>query len=157
MLTGKSAGFQFLTCCLFVIMQLLRVGGWVCNELNRMRAGFQVAYILAYKGGYMSTMQLQEGIRDINLTYLMLAQQMIKEDRSAAIFRLGISQDLVDIIAGLTPAQVIKMAASNMLLCRFRFDENLLLNMVTGYSKDRMMSQAHAAILMSAQPVEELA
>jgi hypothetical protein len=27
---------------------------------------------------------------------------------------------------------------------------------VTGYSKDRMMSQAHAAILMSAQPVEEL-
>jgi len=108
------------------------------------------------QGGYMSTMQLQEGIRDINLTYLMLAQQMIKEDRPAAIFRLGIGQDLVDIIAGLTPAQIIKMAASNMLLCRFRFDENLLLNMVTGYSKDRMMSQAHAAILMSAQPVEEL-
>ena len=49
MLTRKSAGFQFLTCCLFVIMQLLRVG-WVCNELDRMRAGFQVAYILAYKG-----------------------------------------------------------------------------------------------------------
>ena len=105
----------------------------------------------------MGTMQLQEGIRDINLTYLMLAQQMIKEDKPAAIFRLGISQDLVDIIAGLSPAQLIKLAASNMLLCRFRFDENLLLNMVTGYSKDRMMSQAHAAILMSAQPVEELA
>jgi len=105
----------------------------------------------------MNTVQLQEGIRDINLTYLMLAQQMIKDDKAAAIFRLGISQDLVDVIAGLTPPQVIKMASSNMLLCRFRFDENLLLNMVTGYSKDRMMSQAHAAILMSAQPVEELA
>ena len=108
-------------------------------------------------GGYMSTMQLQEGIRDLNLTYLMLAQQMIKEDRPAAIFRLGLSQDLVDIIGGLTPAQVVRMAASNMLLCRFRFDENLLLNMVSSYSKDRMMSQAHAAILMAAQPVEELA
>lgn len=104
----------------------------------------------------MNTMQLQEGIRDINLTYLMLAQQMIKEDRVAAIFRLGISQDLVDIIGSLTPPQLIKMAASNMLLCRFRFDESLLLNMVTDYSKDRMMSQAHAAILMSAQPVEEI-
>jgi len=104
----------------------------------------------------MNTMQLQEGIRDINLTYLMLAQQMIKEDRAAAIFRLGISQDLVDIIGSLTPPQLIKMAASNMLLCRFRFDESLLLNMVTDYSKDRMMSQAHAAILMSAQPVEEI-
>lgn len=105
----------------------------------------------------MNIMQLQESIRDINLTYLMLAQEMIKSDKSAAIFRLGISQDLVDVIGKLSPAQMIKMAASNMLLCRFRFDEKLLLNMVTGYSKDRLMSQAHAAILMSAQAVEELA
>lgn len=105
----------------------------------------------------MNSTQLQEGVRDLNLTYLMLAQQMIKEDRAAAIFRLGLSQDLVDVIAGLSPAQVVKMAASNMLLCRFRFDETLLLNMVSDYSRDRMMSRAHAAILMSGQPVEELA
>lgn len=105
----------------------------------------------------MNIAQLHEGIRDINLTYLMLAQQMIKEDEAAAIFRLGIGQDLVKVIAQLTPPQIIKMAASNMLLCRFRFDEKLLLNLVTDYSKDRMMSQAHAAILMSAQAVEELA
>ncbi|MEO6974285.1 MAG: flagellar transcriptional regulator FlhD [Gallionella sp.] len=105
----------------------------------------------------MNIAQLHEGIRDINLTYLMLAQQMIKEDEPAAIYRLGIGQDLVKVIAQLTPPQIIKMAASNMLLCRFRFDEKLLLNLVTDYSKDRMMSQAHAAILMSAQAVEELA
>lgn len=105
----------------------------------------------------MNTMQLQEGIREINLTYLMLAQQMIKKDKPAAIFRLGISQDLVEVVGNLTPAQIIKMAASNMLLCRFRFDENLLLNLLTDFNKDRLMSQAHAAILMSAQPVEELA
>ena len=105
----------------------------------------------------MNITQLQEGIRDINLTYLMLAQQMIEADKAAAIFRLGIGQDLVELIGQLTPPQIIKMAASNMLLCRFRFDEKLLLNMVTDYSKDRMMSQAHAAILMSAQAVEELA
>lgn len=105
----------------------------------------------------MNTMQMQEGIRDINLTYLMLAQQMIKEDKAAAIFRLGISQDLVELIVNLTPAQVIKMSTSNMLLCRFRFDENLLLNMVNDYSKDRLMTQAHTAIMMAGQPVEELA
>jgi flagellar transcriptional activator FlhD len=105
----------------------------------------------------MNIAQLHEGIRDINLTYLILAQQMIKEDETSAIFRLGIGQDLVRVIAQLTPPQIIKMAASNMLLCRFRFDEKLLLNLVTDYSKDRLMSQAHAAILMSAQAVEELA
>lgn len=105
----------------------------------------------------MNTMQLQEGIRDINLTYLMLAQQMVKQDKSAAIFRLGLSQEMVDLIGGLTPAQIIKMASCNMLLCSFRFDENTLLNMVTDYSKSRMMAQMHAAILMSSQPVEEVA
>lgn len=105
----------------------------------------------------MNTMQLQEDIRDINLSYLMLAQRMIKENKAAAVFRLGISQDLVDMLANLAPAQVIKMAASNMLLCRFRFDEQLLLNMVADHNKDRLMSKAHAAILMLAQPVEELA
>ncbi len=65
----------------------------------------------------MNTAQLQDGIRDINFNYLMLAQQMIKEDRAAAIYRLGLSQDMVDMLSDLTPAQVIKMAVSNMLLC----------------------------------------
>jgi flagellar transcriptional activator FlhD len=44
-----------------------------------------------------------------------------------------------------------------MLLCCFRFDERLLLNMVTDHNKDRMMSQAHATILMAGQPAEALA
>lgn len=105
----------------------------------------------------MNTIQLQEGIRDINLSYLMLAQQMVKSDKAAAVFRLGLSQDLIDVISGLTPAQILKMASSNMLLCGFRFDENILLNMVTDYSKGRLMAQTHAAILMSDQAVVEMA
>ncbi|MDD2720994.1 MAG: flagellar transcriptional regulator FlhD [Gallionella sp.] len=105
----------------------------------------------------MNTMQLQEGIRDINLSYLMLAQQMVKADKVAAVFRLGLSQDLIDVIGGLTPAQILKMASSNMLLCGFRFDENLLLNLVSDYSKGRLMAQTHAAILMSDQAVVEMA
>jgi flagellar transcriptional activator FlhD len=105
----------------------------------------------------MNTSQMQEGIRDINLTYLMLAQDMIKQDKLSAIYRLGLTQELIDLIGGLTPAQIIKLASCNMLLCGFRFDENILLNMVTDYSKSRMMAQTHAAILMSSQLVEEIA
>jgi len=104
-----------------------------------------------------NTTQLHEGIRDINLSYLMLAQQMVKEDKAAAVYRLGLSQDLIDVIGGLTPAQIIKMACSNVLLCGFRFDENILLNMVTDYSKSRLMAQTHAAILMTDQAVAEIA
>jgi flagellar transcriptional activator FlhD len=49
------------------------------------------------------------------------------------------------------------MAASNMLVCRLRFDENLLLNMITDHTKDRLMAHPHAAILMAGQPAEQLA
>lgn len=104
----------------------------------------------------MNTNQMHEEIKETNLSYMLLAQQMIRDDKPSAIFRLGVSEELADLIVGLSSAQMLKMAASNMLLCRFRFDERLLLNMVTDYNKDRMMSQAHATILMSGQPAEAL-
>lgn len=105
----------------------------------------------------MNATQLHEEIKEANLSYMLLARQMIQEDKAAAMFRLGISEEMAELVAGLSPAQLIKMAASNMLLCRFRFDERLLLSMITDYNKDRMMSQAHATILMAGQPIEALA
>ena len=105
----------------------------------------------------MNAKQLHEEIKEANLSYMMLAKQMINDDKASAIFRLGISEEMADLVAGLTPAQLLKMAASNMLLCAFRFDERLLLNMVTDYNKDRMMSQAHATILMAGRPAEAIA
>lgn len=101
--------------------------------------------------------QLHEEIKETNFSYMLLAQQMIREDKASAIFRLGINEEMADLIAGLTPAQILKMSSSSMLLCSFRFDERLLLNMITDYNKDRMMSKAHTAILMSGQRAEALA
>ena len=105
----------------------------------------------------MSTEQLHEEIKEANLSYMLLARQMIQQDREAAMFRLGISEEMAELISGLSPAQLLKMAATNMLLCRFRFDERLLLNMISDHDNDRMMAQTHAAILMVGQPVEKLA
>ena len=105
----------------------------------------------------MNTTQLHEEIKEANLSYMLLARQMIHEDRAMAVFRLGISEEMAGLIAGLSPTQLLKMAASNMLLCRFRFDEKLLLSMITDYNKDRLMAEAHTAILMAGQPIEVLA
>lgn len=105
----------------------------------------------------MQIHQIHEEIRETNLSYMLLAQQMIQSDKVAAIFRLGVSEEMANLISGLSPAQILKMADSNMMLCRFRFDERLMLNMITDFNKDRMMSQAHTTILMTGQPVEALA
>ena len=105
----------------------------------------------------MNVNQMHSEIKDANLSYMLLAQQMIKDDKVSSIFRLGVSEEMATLIDGLTPAQVLKMASTNMMLCRLRFDERLLLNMISDFNKDRMMSQAHATILMTGQPVEALA
>ncbi len=105
----------------------------------------------------MNTSNMLGEIKELNLAYLMLAQHMIREDKSTAVYRLGISQELADIIANLTPGQVLKMAAGNVLLCRMRFDDRLILGLLTSHDKERSMPQSHAAILLAGQAVEALA
>ncbi len=96
-------------------------------------------------------------IKEVNLAYLMLAQNMVRSDREAAIFRLGISTEIADILERLTPGQVLKMASSDMLVCNFRFDDTLLLNLLSNHERDRGVGQIHAAILAAGKPVEAVA
>jgi len=105
----------------------------------------------------MNMNDMMAEIRDANLSYLMLAQQMIRSDKATAIFRLGISSEIADLLGGLSTPQLLKLAGTNMMLARFRFDDNIVLSMLTDYNKDRMLAQTHAAILMSKQPVEDIA
>ena len=79
----------------------------------------------------MTDAQLLADIRDANLTYLMLAQTLIRKDRAEALFRLGLSDVAADMLAVLSPAQVLKTASTNMLLCRFRVDDDLVWNLLT--------------------------
>ncbi len=101
--------------------------------------------------------EMLDEMRDVNLNYLMLAQNMIQHDKPTAVFRLGISQDVADLIEALTPAQILKLAGSGMLVSRFRFDDGVVLNMLTSYTKDRTLAQSHAAILMAGQTMEAFA
>lgn len=95
-------------------------------------------------------------IRDANLGYLMLAQQMIRADKATAIFRLGISGEIADLIEGMNNAQILKLAGTNVMLARFRFDDGAILGMLTDYHKGRALTHSHAAILMAGQTVEEI-
>ncbi len=105
----------------------------------------------------MQTQHMASEIRELNLSYLLLAKQMLHEDRAAAMYRLGISSEVADIVVNLTAGQIIKMAASNLLLCRFRLDDRVVLEMVTSHSRAADMSPTHAAILMASRPLEQAA
>lgn len=93
-------------------------------------------------------------ISDLNLSYLLLAQRMVREDAATAMFRLGMSRELADLLGNLSLAQIVKLAASSLLLCRFRFDDPPILSALTHAGKNLALQQAHTAILLAGQRVE---
>ena len=104
----------------------------------------------------MRTTNMLTEIRDANLSYLMLAQQMIRSDKPAAIFRLGISESIANMLDSLSNAQVLKLAGGASMLTRFRFDDTTVLGMLTHDKKELSLSMSHAAILLAAQAVNDI-
>ena len=97
---------------------------------------------------------ISKEIGDINLAYMLLAQKLVKHDRAAAMLKLGVSRELADMLAGMSLAQILKLATSNFLLCSFRLDDHPSMSAVVGEEKDSLLQQAHMSILMSARRLQ---
>ena len=100
----------------------------------------------------MNTEQILAEIREANLSYLMLAQTLIRADREQSLFRLGVSEETATLIASLTPAQMMKVAAGNTLLCRMRCEDELVWSLLTSHGKsaaNESVSRLHASILLA--------
>ena len=105
----------------------------------------------------MNADQILSEIREANLSYLMLAQSLIRADREQALYRLGISEDNAALIALLSPAQMMKIASGNTLLCKFRMDDELVWSLLTNHGKSAAndtTSRLHASILMAGRHQE---
>jgi flagellar transcriptional activator FlhD len=105
----------------------------------------------------MNADQILAEIREANLSYLMLAQSLIRADREQALFRLGVSEDTASMLATLTPAQMMKIAAGNTLLCRMRCEDDLVWSLLTSHGKSAAndgVSRLHASILMAGRHQE---
>ncbi|MES2186327.1 MAG: flagellar transcriptional regulator FlhD [Pseudomonadota bacterium] len=104
--------------------------------------------------------QMLSEIREANLTYLMLAQNLIRQDKAEAVFRLGINEDSAELLASLSSAQILKLASGNTLLCRFRVDDEMVWSLLTNHSPKKVGNDAtnrlHANILMAGRVSEVL-
>jgi flagellar transcriptional activator FlhD len=105
----------------------------------------------------MNNCETLESIREINLSYLMLAQRMLSEDRPTGMFRLGLSAKLADLLSGLTLAQTAKLAACDQLLCFFRFNDHAMLGALAVPARQPDVARTHAAVLLASQPAEQFA
>jgi flagellar transcriptional activator FlhD len=94
-------------------------------------------------------------IREANLSYLMLAQGMVRADKAHAMFCLGVSEEVADILADLAPSQMLKIASGSMLMCRFRFDDEMVWSLLSEHGRSAMpgtdanAARLHASIVMA--------
>ena len=89
-------------------------------------------------------------LRHVNLSAILTPAMLA---RPVAMFRLGISRELADLLGGLSLQQIVKLSASSLVLCRFRFDDHPMLTALTQDGKNLQLQQAHTAILLAGQPV----
>ncbi|MBB1160617.1 flagellar transcriptional regulator FlhD [Piscinibacter sp. Jin2] len=105
----------------------------------------------------MTTEQILMEIREANLSYLMLAQSLIRRDREEALFRLGLSEEAADLLITLSPAQLMKVASGNQLLMRMRVDDEMVWGLLTNHGRSAAnegVSRLHASILMAGRHQE---
>ncbi|MGZ5182623.1 MAG: flagellar transcriptional regulator FlhD [Ramlibacter sp.] len=106
----------------------------------------------------MPTEQLSNEIRELNLSYLMLAQAMIRADKAQAVFRLGVAEDVCDLLSAMSPQQLVRAASRNQMLCSMRFDDQLVWGLLTDrhaprQAQDSTATRLHASVLMAGRAV----
>ena len=104
----------------------------------------------------MHTSELLKHVYDINLSYLLLAQRLISQDKASAMFRLGISEEMATTLGGLTLPQMVKLAETNQLVCQFRFDSSQTITRLTQDSRVDDLQQIHTGILLSTRLLTEI-
>lgn len=97
----------------------------------------------------MESLDIVKQIYGINLSYLLLAQRMIKEDKYAAFYRLGMEECVAEKIMKLTLNELVKLAETNQLICKLRFDKIDVIDKLTQESRVDDLQQIHTGIMLA--------
>ncbi|WP_336239635.1 flagellar transcriptional regulator FlhD [Enterobacter chuandaensis] len=92
-----------------------------------------------------------QNIFNVNLSYLLLIQQLIKDDKVTACFRSGLSIELIELLSVLPLPQIIKLSSSSQLICKLRINDRDILDSLTKESRINGLQQLQTGILLSSE------
>jgi flagellar transcriptional activator FlhD len=95
----------------------------------------------------MQEAEVTNEITDLNITYVLLAQKLLRTDRAAAMLRLGLSAETADFLESLSVRQALKLATTSFMLCSLRMGD--LMENVVRAGRDVPVQQAHLAIVLA--------
>lgn len=99
--------------------------------------------------------QLQS-IHNVNLSYLLLAQRLIRENKFLATFRLGLNDETIDILKDLSLQQLIKLSSTGQLISRLRLDNEDVIECLTKDSRIDALQRMHTGIILSTELLDSL-
>ncbi|WP_337013533.1 flagellar transcriptional regulator FlhD [Pantoea sp. AS142] len=98
-----------------------------------------------------------QNINDLNLSYLLLAQQLINQgDKDAASFRLGLPEPLINVLKDLSISQLVKLASTNQVICQLRINSEAVINFLTKDSRIDALQHIHTGIILSTDILHSL-
>lgn len=97
----------------------------------------------------LSGVDIDEEIQELNLTYLLLAQRLLKEDKLSGMFRLKFSEEMADLLLSLSTRQLSQLSRTNQVLCTFSLEHAAQLARVLFNERDHGLTQTHAAMLLA--------
>lgn len=90
-----------------------------------------------------------EEIQELNLTYMLLAKQLLNEDREAGMFRLGINEEVADYILSLPARKLARIARTSQFLCTPRIDNVKEFEATIASHRPHHATPAHHALLLA--------
>lgn len=92
-------------------------------------------------------------IRDLNLSYLLIAQRMFRENFARGLYRTGLCQEAGQTLCKLSVSQTIALASTNVLICGFRLNDADLLATLSKEGIGNPLAQTRLTMAMAQAPV----
>lgn len=92
---------------------------------------------------------LTADIQEVNLSYLVLAQRMLRENYDDAVFRLNVTPESAQVLVSLSLSQLVTLASSPSLVCGFRLDDASLLSLLTQGTVRSALNQARCTLALA--------
>lgn len=100
---------------------------------------------------FMQDSNLVNELREVNLSYLLLAQRMLRDDFSKGMYRLGLGREVAELLMDLSTSQVLSLASSNSLICGFRLNDIALLGALAKDGMNGTLKQVQASMMLAQQ------
>ncbi|MFM0658424.1 flagellar transcriptional regulator FlhD [Paraburkholderia sediminicola] len=94
-------------------------------------------------------------VKSINLSYLLLAQRLLREDKAMGMSSMNIPEKLAHVILSLTVEQVHRLASSSQLLCRLRFDDHAILSAISDKGRSSTASASSVTAYAVCQATDD--